>query len=126
MRSLAKKVFAVFFILWILCYVYNNYLTKGMIVGTYINTNYQYKPFLVEIPYQSDTLTLLKNGTFTSSYWGKGKYRLLHKLFTTQIILDYHYEMGDASATFFMNRHNYLKPQIILFEVEQHFYRKIR
>lgn len=126
MRSLAKKVFAVFFVLWVLSYAYDNYLTKGMILGTYINTNYQYQPFLVEIPYRPDTLTLLRNGTFMSSYWGKGKYRILHRLFTTQIILDYSYEMGDASATFIMNRHNYFKPQIVLFEVEQHAYLKMR
>src|SRR6056297_3991692 len=66
------------------------------LVGSYMNTNYDYRPFVPEIPYRSDTLILKDDFTFQSRHFGSGDYELNKSLFTTEIVLNYKYEMGKA------------------------------
>ncbi len=105
--------------------VYDNLLFKSMVSGTYVNSNFNYDPFLVEIPYRPDTLILADDGKFNSNYWGRGTYQVTHHFIYTQITLSYNI-LGKGSITFNMNRYCYWLPQIILFDVEDHAYRKIK
>ncbi|MGB5990491.1 MAG: hypothetical protein WBG43_12245 [Marinifilaceae bacterium] len=63
-----------------LVYVYKNIHTKGMIVGTYINYNFNCLPIVADIPHVADTLILSKDGKFNNSYWGKGDYEITRSL----------------------------------------------
>ncbi len=105
--------------------VYDNFLFKNMISGKYVNTNFNYEPFFVEIPYRPDTLILDDNGNFSSRYWGKGNYQIKHHFIYTKITLNYDVS-GKGSITFNMNRYCYWMPQIVLFDVENHAYRKMQ
>lgn len=108
----------------IISYCYNNFLTKSTIVGKYVNRNYNYKPFLVEIPYVADTLTLLNSDQFESTYWGKGSYSITRDVGGTHIDLKYNYEFGKAGYNTSISRPNWGSPKIILDRDRNHFYEK--
>ena len=102
-----------------------NYLTKNIITGIYINTNYKYEPFLPEIPYIEDTLILYDNNTFYSNYWGKGVYQIEYSIKGTNLDLTYDYEFGKAGFHTRINREISGKTKIILFKQNDHCYKKI-
>ena len=106
-------------------YCYNNFFSKSTIIGIYVNTNYNYQPFLVEIPYVADTLKLLSNNQFESNFWGKGNYILLYKASGTEIELFYKYEFGKAAYQTSISRINWGNPKIILNKDKGHYYEKI-
>ncbi len=66
--------------------------------GAYANRNFNYDPFLVEVPYKADTLLLYEDFRFESPYWGVGRYELRNKFLRKSIIL--HYVEGEDSVTF--------------------------
>lgn len=87
--------------------------------GTYINHNFNYPSFIVDIPYVEDTLLLEKDLTFYSNYFGIGSY----KINENKIILNYEYEMGKASfETTIENVKGEIR--IILFKDQNHYYKK--
>lgn len=106
--------------------LYNNFFTRGMLVGVYVNRNYQYKPFLTEIPYVSDTLQIFEDGKFFSPYWGVGQYELSSTLVGTKIRLRYNYEFGKASFNASVERKLFGNPKIILSKEQNHYYEKIK
>jgi len=109
-----------------LSHFYNNFFSKGMLVGRYVNRNYNYPPLKVEIPYVSDTLTLLKNNKFESGYWGNGSYTVTHTLGGTEIELTYNYKYGRAGYETDVKRLNFGTPKIILDRDRNHYYEKIK
>ncbi|HMT55052.1 MAG TPA: hypothetical protein PKD16_18585 [Saprospiraceae bacterium] len=90
--------------------------------GIYINSNYNYEPFLAEVPYVSDTLILKKDNTFKSGYFGNGTYIIND----SKIRLSYLYEFGVANfeAQIEAKRGNIDK--IILFKNQNHHYKRIK
>jgi hypothetical protein len=121
-----KKYISLAVVLLILFHIYNNFFTKSMLIGLYENKNYKYTPFLPDIPYDADTLILLENNKFISSYFGKGNYKLLYSIKGTEIDLSYNYEFGTAGLNTSIRRLGFGKPKIILFELENHYYEKIK
>jgi hypothetical protein len=66
-------------------------------IGKYVNTNYDYSPFIVDIPYSIDTLFLNQDYTFNSGYWGDGAWSIFEEDNICYIRLRYKYELGNAS-----------------------------
>lgn len=96
-----------------------------LLAGTYVNRNYDYTPFIPEIPYVNDTLVLNDDFTFKSDFWGNGTYEIKNTLKGSTIKLRYNYEFGKASYTAKIEGvEKTLK--IILFEKKNHYYEKIR
>jgi len=93
---------------------YNNFFTKGMLIGIYINQNYSYSSNLVEIPLVPDTLSLFKNNQFVSNYWGKGTYKIFYTVRGTNIELFYKYQFGKAGYKTSIERLNFGRPKVIL------------
>ncbi|MDB4920879.1 hypothetical protein [Mucilaginibacter sp.] len=119
---LVSKITVVTFVI---CCAYNNFFTKGMLTGIYINQNYHYTPNRVEIPYAPDTLTLLKNNQFFSNYWGIGSYEIFYTLGGTEIELTYNYRYGKAGYRTSIKRINFGMPKIILDIDRDHYYEKL-
>ena len=106
-------------------HVYRNFLTESVIIGKYVNTNYNHAPFLVDIPYSADTLILLTNNRFKSAFWGRGTYRLSYDIDGTDIDLSYVNEFGRGGYNISISRLNWGKPQIILDRDRCHYYEKV-
>ena len=109
----------------IISYAYNNFFTKSMIEGRYINRNYNNSSNNVEIPHVEDTLFLLKNNQFLSGFWGKGSYRIIYSVRGTEIELRYNYEFGKAGFRAFIKRMYFGKMKIILDSDQNHYYEKL-
>ena len=105
---------------------YKNFISQRSLVGGYINKNFDYQGVLSDIPYQTDTLRLLSDNTFTSSYWGKGTYKLKYSLTGTKIELIYHYQYGLAGFSTTVTRLHGVTPVIILDELHNHYLEKTR
>ena len=71
-------------------------MSDSNIVGTYVLNNYE-KNIIAEIPSDNDTLILNSDKTFTSGFYGNGKYEINKNILTTKIQLHYNYEFGTAS-----------------------------
>ena len=110
---------------FVICYAYNNFFTKGMLTGSYINQNYHYSPNKVEIPYSPDTLSLFKNNQFVSNYWGKGSYNIRYTVRGTEIELIYNYRFGKAGYRTSIKRLDFGTPKIILDIDRNHYYEKL-
>ena len=113
----------IFFIL-LTIHCYNNFFTKGMLIGNYINRNYNYSLNLVEIPHVPDTLSLFENNQFVSNYWGKGSYKIFYTVSGTEIELIYNYRFGKAGYRTSIKRLNFGTPKIILDTDRDHYYEK--
>lgn len=119
-----KKVFFVFFVFCVTTFLVIFFRRKYNIndlVGIYVNTNFQYHPFLPEIPYNTDTLILNTDSTFYSNYWGKGTYVIKNN----SVELFYHYEYGLGSYIANIGTDEIGHPKIILFKEMDHHYKKI-
>lgn len=113
---------AILISIFLISYAHKNFFTKSMIVGSYINYNFDYVPFIPDIPYSPDTLRIYNN-KFTSSYWGEGDYTLHSNLAGTRIDLTYAY--GKAGYNTDIERDFFGVPKIMLFRMENHCYQKI-
>ncbi len=100
--------------------------TSKDLAGIYINQNFEYTPFLPEIPYSSDTLILREDYTFFSEYFGKGEYKIIKDGYTTHIVLNHEYEFGTAGINLCLKRDKHGQAKIMLFELEDHYYKKIQ
>lgn len=106
-------------------HLYNNFFTKNMLIGTYVNQNYNYTPFLPDIPYFPDTLNIFKDGRFVSSHWGEGQYKLSYSIKGTTIDLTYNYEFGKGSYRTSITRKLFGTPKIMLYRKKNHCYVKL-
>ncbi|MGO4709711.1 hypothetical protein AB4Y90_11470 [Chryseobacterium sp. 2TAF14] len=94
-------------------------------VGKYANRNYNTEICCVEAPHKPDTLTLYKDGSFKSKFYGNGKFAI-EGVFNTRIILKYSDFGKDAIYnTYFTNKINE-ELRIILNADNNHYYEKIK
>ena len=91
-----------------------------MLTGVYININYENSP-AVETSRNLDTLYIYEDNTFSSRYYGNGKYNLSYSLKGTEIDLKY----KSSGYNTFVTRGFLGKPKIILFSDINHYYVKI-
>lgn len=123
MRS--RKFYLIFLIIGSLFFFRCKSYEVNDLSGKYVNRNYEYTPFLPEIPYTADTLTLLKDLTFSSSFWGNGVYEIKNSVKGSFIKLTYNYEFGRASCDVKVIEDDEGNPKIMLFEEKNHHYLKI-
>lgn len=93
-----------------------------MIVGTYVNNNYDQRVSGPEVPYEQDTLILFDNNKFTSPFWGNGTYQIIYGLYGTEIKLSY-----ALGKSYFRGRLTRLwlgKPKIILDQDLNYYFEK--
>ena len=107
-------------------YFYHNFFSQNMLIGNYENTNYEYGPFVAELPYGNDIITLNVDNSFSSTYWGNGQYDIEYSISGTQINLSYNYEFGQAGFHSQIERHFFSEPRIILMRDMNHFMRKTK
>lgn len=90
--------------------------------GKFVVENYDYVPFITDLPFFADELELFSDGTFKSSYWGTGDYEIE----SSQITLDYK-KRGSirGSARFSLRYEMGRVEEIILFDLEGHVYKRI-
>lgn len=69
-------------------YIYSNFYTTSMVVGKYVNENYE-NEFIGYIAHVSDTLHLKEDNKFESNYYGEETYNLIYGLEGTRIELNY-------------------------------------
>lgn len=100
--------------------------TSEELLGVYVNYNYEYPSFIPEIPNIADTLTLKQNSRFVSNHWGEGKYQLENTLKGSHIRLIYNYDFGQGSYRAKLARDDFRKPKIVMFEDNDHYYKKIK
>ncbi|AMA49751.1 hypothetical protein B0A78_13640 [Flavobacterium columnare NBRC 100251 = ATCC 23463] len=122
-----KKRLIIFFIIFLLSlFLYSNFYVINTIKGTYVNRNYQQKHFLSNIPYEADTLKLLDNNNFSSSYYGKGKYKIYYTITGTKIVLNYGQGIEEDSFDTSLEREFFLgNLKINLFKDLNQFYEKV-
>lgn len=126
MNKTLKTIGLLFIGIAIAYYLFANFIPKNEIVGTYVNTNYSYEPFLVEIPYQVDTLILYKDNTFKSNFFeGNGVYEISYAANGTFISLLYNYEFGKARFNSKIERLYSDNLKIILDDEKDHYYAKL-
>jgi hypothetical protein len=129
-----KIILAVF----IAVHSYNHFFTNGMLLGKYVNRNYE-DDFIGYIPHIADTLIIKENNQFESPYYGKGTYKLTYSLGGTKIEL--HYSDGYSSTNIngekvtLSDEENFTtsisriwfigNPHILLFEDLNQYYEKI-
>ena len=115
--------------LWLISLLYVLSSCSGFsgseLVGKYINVNYDYTPFLAEIPYVDDTLVLRDDFTFQSKYFGQGNYKINRSFVEAKIVLHCEYEMGDFSFEAMIESDETGKPKIVLFRERNHCYKKV-
>ena len=107
-------------------YLHLNFFSKKMIVGTYINTNFDYPSHVAEIPCYADELELYSDGRFSSSYWGEGEYKISYSIKGTTIDLTYNYEFGKAGFNTYITRDVFGTPKIVLNKDRNHHYAKVK
>ncbi|MFV0290479.1 MAG: hypothetical protein ACK5IJ_06210 [Mangrovibacterium sp.] len=95
------------------------------LVGTYVNQNFDYEPFLTEIPCQADTLVIHEDGSFESVCWGKGTYQLSRSVKGTVLHLHYNYEFGKAGFHAPVAKSIFGEVQIMLYKKKDHYYAKV-
>lgn len=125
MKSKYKYAILLLIGVFILSFYYNNLVSQQALIGSYVNTNYDYIPVLSEVPNVSDTLTLYANNTFKSNYWGKGYYKIFYTVTGTKIQIIYKYQFGKAGYEASIARINWGSPAIILNKSKNHFYEKV-
>jgi len=115
---------AALFILMFTYHLYHTHFTAKMLVGTYQRVQ-DMEP-LPEIPHRiSDTVTLKSDGTFESTYWGKGTYTINTSWEATHVELSYDYSFGKAGFSTTIERSFFSKPRIVLFSDLNHYMQKI-
>lgn len=120
-----KVIIIVICSLWFASFLYNNFFLKSMIVGEYVNRNYDYKPVIPEIPYEQDTLRLFDNNQFASRFWGKGTYKIFYTGAGTRLELSYHDEYGKGGFNSPVTRLSFGRPIIWLDRDHNHYLEKV-
>lgn len=99
--------------------------TPTDLAGIYVNHNYNYPPFIPDIPYIKDTLWIKNDFTFKSNYFGNGHYHIYNEYMISKIRLIYTYQFGQAGLTRNLGRDKTGKVKIILYRDQNHYYKKI-
>ncbi|OWP85397.1 hypothetical protein BWK59_00015 [Flavobacterium davisii] len=97
-----------------------------MMIGAYINENYNNKSSNIDTPKELDTLFILPNNKFKNSYWGNGTYSLSYSISGTRINLNYEYEFGKARFKSTINRTLFGNPKITLNKDLDYYYIKVK
>ncbi len=105
-----------------LTYLYNNFFTTRMLIGTYVNMNYKNS---IEDPNIPDTLILLQNNTFSSQYFGTGKYSLSYSISGSKLNLIFDDVIHQINIHPNIKRINFNHTKIILCSDLNHYYEKI-
>lgn len=71
-----------------LAIIYARLITPSMVLGKYY-FKYHECGTSAELPDRDDTLTLLDDNKYRSSYWGNGEYRVEYGIFRTLLVLSY-------------------------------------
>jgi len=121
-----KKSIIVFVIILIVGFIYHNFFSKEMIVGTYLNQGSDIKVSLGEIPTRLDTLIILRNNKFKNTTWGEGTYEISYSITGTKIQFIYDYEFGKAGFESTIDRSLFKSPRILLFKDLDYYYDKIK
>lgn len=122
-RLLYTLVMCILILFWIVIRL--NAVTRNEMNGVYVNRNFDYSPFLVEIPYQADTLTLLSNGQYESEYWGGGSYKLKGEV-NGRVVLAYEQDGVKCEYSISIQKdYIWSKPKLVLYEDKNHFYEKV-
>lgn len=100
-------------------------MTNSKVIGIYVITDFDNQNSNVETPMISDTLILNTDNTFSSGFYGIGKYKLKRNLLSTEIDLSYGYEMGKANLKAYFSNKIYEKPKIILNSDLKQYYEKL-
>ncbi len=124
MKKKQLSYILIFVLSLMMYYSHHNFFSKSTLTGSYINTNFEYTPFLVDIPYNPDTIKLNANKTFSSTYWGDGEYEIKYALSGTKIHLKYSYQFGKAGYTTQIERQFFSEPRIVLFQTMNHYMKK--
>lgn len=107
-------------------FLYRHFFTENMIIGTYVNENYNNKSSIVDVPKQLDTLIIFSDNKFKNSYWGNGTYKLSYSISGTKISFIYDYEFGKAQFKSTVNRSFFESPKICLNKDLEYYYKKIK
>ena len=78
----------------------------------------------METPHIPDTLRLNSDYTFSSGYYGNGKYKLEKGFLSTNIYWSYEDEWGKGGVSTYFSNKIYEKPKIILNYDLNHYYEK--
>jgi len=91
-----KKYLLIVTLIFLIFYLISNFYTKEMVVGIYVNRNYN-NTFINDIAHKEDTLKLFNDNKFTSPYYGNGTYKLIYEIDGTYIRLSYNDGTGRTS-----------------------------
>ena len=97
-----------------------------MLTASYVNTNYEYDPFVAEIPYGQDTITLNRSKTFSSTFWGDGTYEINYSLAGTELSSSYSYGYGLAGFNSHFERRFFGPLRIVLVQDMDHYMEKVK
>ncbi|MCH4895561.1 hypothetical protein E0494_02460 [Marinilabiliaceae bacterium JC040] len=126
MTKRKRKIFICFLLFWVLCNIYHKYFTRDMIVGVYVNYNYQGDICIPGVPDVADTLYINKDGTFHNKYWGKGTYELETTHRGTSIDFNVSDGSGNMGMFLYFSRRYFGEPRIDLYLDTDHYYKKIK
>ena len=110
---------------YMIYYSYHHYFTIGMLEGSYVNTNYEYGPFVAEMPYGQDSIHLDSDMSFSSTCWGNGQYEIEYSLKGTKLDFSYTYALGTAGIQTYIERRFFSQPRIMIVRDMNHYMRKI-
>jgi len=84
------RIWPFLFILFLIAIaiVYARLITPPMALGIYY-FKYHECGAIGELPDKDDTLTLLDDNKYRSSFWGNGEYRIEYGIFRTLLVLSY-------------------------------------
>jgi hypothetical protein len=96
-----------------------------MITGVYVNTNYDKDYPILDVPNHADTLVLFDDNTYTSGYYGKGKYKLEYSFGGTEISLIPNVSSEGGFGSSFTRLYSFGNIKIDLFQDQDQYYEKI-
>jgi len=94
-------------------------ILESQIVGAYKNNNFNAEPFYAEIPYIKDSLTLNRDKTFSSKYYGEGTYEV-NGVFNHELTLLY----GNGKIVLHLSNKLFRPIKIILVYDLNYYYEK--
>lgn len=120
-----KKIIIGLILFFFISFIYNHFFLKSMITGVYVNTNYNKDYPIAEVPDRADTLVLFDNNTYTSGYYGRGKYKLNYSFGGTRILLISNNPSEGGFGSSFTRLYSFGNIKIDLFQDQDQYYEKI-
>ena len=120
-----KKIILGLVIIIFALYAYSTFLTKGMVVGTYVNRNFK-RSDTKGIPHFPDTIKLFNDGSYNSGYWENGAYKIWYTPLGTMIELKHKDSFHASSIQKIIGRNNIIgNPKIIVDNKANQYFEKI-